>query len=36
VLFYDLRALNARELDCFLWGYGKEIFGAKRAARSAH
>lgn len=36
VLFYDLRAVNARELDCFLWGYGKEVFGKKRAALSAH
>jgi len=35
VLFYDLRAVNARELDCFLWGYGKEIFRKKRAALSS-
>jgi hypothetical protein len=27
VLFYDLGNINARELDYFLWGYGKEIFG---------
>lgn len=25
--FYDLGNVNARELDYFLWGYGKEIFG---------
>jgi hypothetical protein len=27
VMFYDLGNVNARELDYFLWGYGKEIFG---------
>ena len=27
VVFYDLGNVNARELDYFLWGYGKEIFG---------
>jgi hypothetical protein len=26
-LFYELGNVSARELDYFLWGYGKDIFG---------
>lgn len=29
LVYYELGDLNAKELDKFLWGYGKEMFGPK-------
>lgn len=35
LLYYELGDLNAKELDKFLWGYGKEMFGPVVDAKSS-